>query len=143
VVVIDRVFSFSEDDTIKFVDKFYSIIKGNETIIFNGDLGTGKTFFIKNLLLKYDISEVTSPTFTIVNNYFGKINVFHIDFYRIKNEKELYDIGIDEYLSDNNAMRLVEWANLYPNVIKQIDYEIQIRIITDSKREIILIQHHD
>ena len=92
-----------------------------------GDLGTGKTTFVKGLLrvLGYDY-DVTSPTFTLINEYDAKIKVFHIDFYRDSNLSRWDTIGLQEILNSNGIV-LIEWADLLiellPKHMKKIYFE--------------------
>tara|TARA_B100000131_G_C18047131_1_gene584880 strand:- start:344 stop:757 length:414 start_codon:yes stop_codon:yes gene_type:complete len=92
-----------------------------------GDLASGKTTFVKGLLrgLEYDY-DVTSPTFTLINEYDAKIKVFHIDFYRDSNSSRWDTIGLEEILNSNGIV-LIEWADLLlellPNHMKKIYFE--------------------
>ena len=92
-----------------------------------GDLASGKTTFVKGLLkgLEYDY-DVTSPTFTLINEYDAKIKVFHIDFYRDSNLSRWNTIGIEEILNSNGIV-LIEWADLLfellPDNMKKIYFE--------------------
>ena len=105
---------------------------------FFGDMGVGKTTLIKSLLKKLGVNDnVTSPTFSIVNEYLSEKlgSIFHFDFYRIKNEKEAYDIGIDEYLSSDNYC-FIEWPNKINSFIDNKFINVYIDIIDDDKRNI-------
>ena len=89
---------------------------------FSGDLGAGKTTFIKSICKLLGVqSIINSPTFTIVNEYSGKNNslIYHFDCYRIKSISELIDIGIDEYLYSDNYC-FIEWPNLICNIYPDI-----------------------
>ena len=92
-----------------------------------GNLASGKTTFVKGLLrgLEYDY-DVTSPTFTLINEYDAKIKVFHIDFYRDSNSSRWDTIGLEEILNSNGIV-LIEWADLLlellPNHMKKIYFE--------------------
>ena len=107
---------------------------------FFGDMGVGKTTLIKSLLKKLGVNDnVTSPTFSIVNEYLSEKlgSIFHFDFYRIKNEKEAYDIGIDEYLSSDNYC-FIEWPNKINSLIDDKFINVYIDIIDDDKRNIMI-----
>ena len=107
---------------------------------FFGDMGVGKTTLIKFLLKKLGVNDnVTSPTFSIVNEYLSEKlgSIFHFDFYRIKNEKEAYDIGIDEYLSSDNYC-FIEWPNKINSFIDDNFVNVYIDIIDDDKRNIMI-----
>tara|TARA_B100001564_G_scaffold335222_1_gene324412 strand:- start:2547 stop:2975 length:429 start_codon:yes stop_codon:yes gene_type:complete len=107
---------------------------------FFGEMGVGKTTLIKFLLKNLGVNDnVTSPTFSIVNEYLSENlgSIFHFDFYRIKNEKEAYDIGIDEYLSSDNYC-FIEWPNNINSFIDDNFINVYIDIIDDNKRNIMI-----
>lgn len=138
-------FSFlskSESDTINLSKLFAPEIIDGTIITFNGDLGTGKTFFIKNLLANFNVKNVNSPTFAIVNEYDGDKKFYHFDFYRINKEAELIDIGITDYYNDTNAICLIEWAELFPDVIPFKRIEIKITY-TDENFRLFLISKYE
>lgn len=126
---------FSEDDTEKLAIEFSYLIRPGQVIILNGNLGTGKTFFIKSVLKAFNVNGVSSPTFALVNEYTGKIKFYHFDFYRIEMVKELYDIGFDEYLNDDESVKFIEWGNLFPIVLPHERIEIEINLLDDFSRE--------
>ena len=107
---------------------------------FFGDMGVGKTTLIKFILKKLGVNDnVTSPTFSIINEYFSEKlgSIFHFDFYRIKNEKEAYDIGIDEYLISDNYC-FIEWPNKINSFIDDNFVNVYIDIVDDNKRNIMI-----
>jgi tRNA threonylcarbamoyladenosine biosynthesis protein TsaE len=126
---------FSEDDTEKLAVEFSYLLKPGQVVILNGNLGTGKTFFIKSILKAFNINGVSSPTFSLVNEYNGKMKFYHFDFYRIEIVKEIYDIGFDEYMNDDESIKFVEWGNLFPMVLPQERIEIDIILQDDLSRE--------
>lgn len=126
---------FSEEDTEKLALEFSSTLKPGEVIILNGNLGTGKTFFIKSVLKPFNISGTSSPTFALVNEYIGGMKFYHFDFYRIEMVKELYDIGFDEYMNDEEAVKFIEWGNLFPSVLPHRRIEIEITLQDDFSRD--------
>lgn len=103
-------------------------------VVLNGELGSGKTFFVKEACKVWGITNVSSPSFAIVNNYENNKPVYHFDFYRIKNRSELFDIGFNDYLNDSDAIIFIEWGNLVPEVLPQKRLEINIEITGDTKR---------
>jgi tRNA threonylcarbamoyladenosine biosynthesis protein TsaE len=126
----------NEEETTALAKEFVSELKGGEIIVLDGELGAGKTFFIKKGLESLGISNVSSPTFALINEYYGKIKVYHFDFYRIKNVNELYDIGYDDYLNDDEAIIFIEWGNLFPQILPQKRIDIEIKVFDDFSREI-------
>jgi tRNA threonylcarbamoyladenosine biosynthesis protein TsaE len=100
----------------------------SKTLLFNGVMGSGKTTLIKALVNRLGCTDnVSSPTFSIVNEYNANgSTVFHFDFYRIENEYEALDIGVEDYISQNNWCFL-EWSekitNLIPNNVNYIIFK--------------------
>ncbi|MGE5680596.1 MAG: tRNA (adenosine(37)-N6)-threonylcarbamoyltransferase complex ATPase subunit type 1 TsaE [Bacillota bacterium] len=127
---------YSEEDTIKLAEDFATILKAGDIVAFNGELGAGKTFFIKNLLKKFGIEYVNSPTFSIVNEYSGTFYINHFDFYRINRIEELYDIGFEEYLIHDNSVTLIEWADMLPEVLPSKRIEINFKVNEDFSRDV-------
>jgi tRNA threonylcarbamoyladenosine biosynthesis protein TsaE len=125
----------NEDDTRRLASEFISDIKSGDKIILNGELGVGKTFFIKSALNYIGITDVNSPSFAIVNEYYGKLRFFHFDFFRLKNVAELYDIGWQDYLNDDEAVLFVEWGSLIPQALPKKHIEIIIKRKNDTCRE--------
>ena len=124
-----------ENNTKSVAEKFSKLIKQCDFILLSGNLGVGKTTFIKyviNFLQKVNkqkISEVTSPTFTVTNEYqIKKKLIKHYDLYRIKNKKELNNLGIQENLK--NQITLVEW----PEIVKKIKTKNSINLIFEYKK---------
>lgn len=130
-----KINSNSEDDSAKVATEFMLSIKKGDRIILNGNLGAGKTFFIKAALSSIGIKNVNSPTFAIVNEYSNNFQVYHFDFYRLKNTSELYDIGWQDYLNDEDAIIFIEWGMRFPSVLPSERIEINIDIMNESERE--------
>lgn len=126
----------SEAETNKIATELSKHLKSTDIVALTGDLGTGKTFFVKAILKEYGIEDVTSPTFSIVNSYSAKVKINHFDFYRIKKLVELYDIGFEEYLCDSSAITFIEWAEMFEEILPKNIYRINIIYLDDSKREI-------
>lgn len=105
-------------------------------ILFNGEMGAGKTTFIKVLCKKLGVENPTSsPTFSLVNEYQIASNqlVYHFDMYRLKNQNEALDMGIDEYLYSGNWC-FIEWAEKIPDLIPENHSTITISVLNDGKR---------
>lgn len=126
----------SEDETIKVAAEFGKLLKASDIVAITGNLGTGKTFFVKSVLRDFGIKEVTSPTFSIVNIYSGDVRINHFDFFRIEKLAELYDIGFEEYLCDSFAITFIEWAEMFEEILPKNIYRINIKYLEESKREI-------
>lgn len=112
----------------------------NKIMLFNGSMGVGKTTLIKSLALILGVTEATgSPTFSLVNEYLIKNNelIYHFDVYRLKNETEALDMGIDDYLYSGNWC-FIEWAENIPNLIPENHSVITIELLSDGKRKLTL-----
>lgn len=107
-----------------------------KVILFNGEMGAGKTTFIKFLCKKLGVQNPTSsPTFSLVNEYQTTTNelVYHFDMYRLKNQTEALDMGIDEYLYSGNWC-FIEWAENISDLIPEKHSVITISVLNDGKR---------
>jgi tRNA threonylcarbamoyladenosine biosynthesis protein TsaE len=129
--------SHSEEETRLIAEEFLSELKPGDVVVLNGDLGTGKTFFIKKITEALGITKANSPTFAIVNEYDSEpdIRIYHFDFYRINKEAELHDIGLEDYLADNEAITFIEWGELFPDVLPHKRYEIKIEESENEQRK--------
>jgi len=111
------------------------ISKEKSIIFLNGDVGAGKTTFVKSCLssLSGD-SHATSPTFTIVNEYVDTKNqkIYHYDFYRLKNKNELFEIGIDYYL-EQPGIHFIEWSKEFLNYLPEPDINISFLMLEKSR----------
>ena len=111
-----------------------------KVILFHGEMGVGKTTLIKQLCKTLGVTGATSsPTFSLVNEYVANNNqlVYHFDFYRLNNEVEALDMGIDDYLYSSNWC-FIEWAEKIPNLIPETHSVITISLLTDGKRSLTL-----
>ena len=114
--------------------------KPNKVILFHGEMGVGKTTFIKQFCKSLGVLEATSsPTFSLVNEYQTNTNqlVYHFDFYRLNHEIEAMDMGIDDYLYSGNWC-FIEWAEKIPNLIPESHSVITISLLPDGKRSLVL-----
>ncbi len=125
----------SEAETAKLAHDFIQHVLPGDIIVLNGNLGTGKTFFIKRALEVSGINSVSSPTFAIVNEYTNGMKYYHFDFYRINKLQELLDIGFNDYINDNEAVTFIEWGELFEEILPHRRIEINIKMKEDSSRE--------
>ncbi len=110
--------------------------KPEKVILFNGQMGAGKTTFINALAKVMGVNDTTgSPTFSLVNEYRTAENqiVYHFDVYRLKSENEAYDMGMDEYLYSGNWC-FIEWAEKIPGLIPETHSVITIKALPGGKR---------
>lgn len=127
--------SHSVKDTMHIAENLASKFIGGEVVLLNGDLGVGKTVFTKGIALGLKINDlITSPTFTIVREYYGeKLRLYHFDMYRVEDEDELYELGLDEYFNDCSVC-VIEWNKIKINAEKV--FIVDIKRIDDNEREI-------
>jgi len=107
-------------------------------IALTGDLASGKTAFVQGLAKGLDVSEkyyITSPTFTLINEYPGRHPLFHVDLYRIEHASELAEIGLDEILQ-KNAVIAIEWAERLPADMLLCHLKLRLRMIDENSRRI-------
>ena len=109
--------SQKEQDTINFAENFAKNLKVGDIIVLSGELGSGKTKFVQGVLKHFGLeNEISSPTFTIVNEYNSeKINIYHFDVYRLADSDEFYAMGGDEYFS--NGICLIEWGEMIEDIL--------------------------
>jgi tRNA threonylcarbamoyladenosine biosynthesis protein TsaE len=111
-----------------------------KVILFHGEMGVGKTTLIKQLCKTLGVTGATSsPTFSLVNEYEADDNqlVYHFDFYRLNDEVEALDMGVDDYLYSGNWC-FIEWAEKIPNLIPEVHSVITISLLPDGKRSLTL-----
>lgn len=119
------------EDTYELANKIASKLNGGDVILLNGDLGAGKTTFTKGLARALGVEEVvTSPTFTFMKEYHGRIPLYHFDMYRVEDEDELYELGLNEYLYMQGVC-VIEW-NKFEDIKNPI--VINIKTMDDDKR---------
>lgn len=110
-------------------------------ILFNGEMGVGKTTLIKQLCKSLGVQDATSsPTFSLVNEYQTSNNktVYHFDFYRLNKETEALDMGVDDYLYSGNWC-FIEWSEKISNLLPEEYSTITIQLMEDGKRELKLV----
>jgi tRNA threonylcarbamoyladenosine biosynthesis protein TsaE len=127
---MEQVFKCNKLEELPGIAKSILSLEGSKKIAFFGGLGNGKTTFIKELCNQLGIENlVTSPTFTILNHYYNEsINVYHFDFYRIKELKEVFELGYEEYFYSDDYV-FIEWPDkaeeLLPDFFRRVYIEIE------------------
>ncbi len=103
--------SKSPEETITFAQKFTKTLKAGDIVCLQGELGAGKTTFVKGLAqaLRVKPTEVNSPTFILMNYYKGKLPIYHFDLYRLEDPKDLATVNFDEYFY-GDGISVIEWA---------------------------------
>ena len=128
-------------DTFDLAKKIGELLNGGEMILLSGGLGAGKTLFTKGILyaLRFDVDEVTSPSFTLVNLYkTGKFDVYHIDLWRIdERSNAAAAVGLPEILEDETAVTIIEWSErLMGFAFPEKTFHITIEGDGDDERKI-------
>jgi len=128
-------------DQIQEVAKQIVTQNPKKIILFNGEMGVGKTTLIKQLCKILGVEDATSsPTFSLVNEYYTSNNqiVYHFDFYRLNKETEALDMGVDDYLYSGNWC-FIEWSEKIENLIPDEHSVVTIELLADGKRSLELI----
>ncbi|MBQ4566144.1 MAG: tRNA (adenosine(37)-N6)-threonylcarbamoyltransferase complex ATPase subunit type 1 TsaE [Oscillospiraceae bacterium] len=131
-------FTHSPEETELLGEKLGQLLRGGEILAYRGDLGAGKTAFTRGLARGLGISQrVTSPTYTIVNEYEGgRLPLFHFDMYRLESSDELFDIGWEDYLL-RGGICAVEWSENVPEAMEEA-ITVEIRKISENHRQILI-----
>ena len=109
--------TFSQEETIEIGKALGRLLNTGDIVCINGDLGTGKTVFTNGIAKSLGIKEhITSPTFTIVNEYSGRVPFYHFDVYRISDSEEMFEIGFEEYLYGEGIV-VIEWADIIKDIL--------------------------
>ena len=112
-IPIGEFISESEHETFDLGVRIGEQLRGGEILLLNGSLGAGKTVFVKGVAQALDVDEddVSSPSFTLVNPYQGRLLLYHIDLYRLdEGAAAAHAVDLDELLSDERAVTIIEWA---------------------------------
>ena len=128
--------SNNEIDTMNFAKKLASKLNNGDIVVLSGDLGSGKTKFTEGFLTYFGLeNEISSPTFTIVNEYSkNDINIYHFDVYRLSSSDEFYAIGGDQYFE--NGICIIEWGEQIKEVLPKeyLHITFERNLDTPSKR---------
>ncbi len=133
-----HVISHSETETVQLAEKIGLFLKPGEVVVLTGELGSGKTVFVRGLMqaLQIDESFLSSPSFTIINEYPGGTRpLYHFDLYRIKDLSELEQVGWDDYLRRDGIL-VVEWGEKADGLLPDSYYSVQFKIIDEDQREV-------
>lgn len=127
----------SFDETLTLAASFGKSLPTGSVVLFYGDLGAGKTTFIKGLAegacgIKPD--EVVSPTFSLLNIYKGTKSLFHFDLYRMKGAQDFMELGFHEYLKSEEGITCIEWSEKIEELLPDHHYKVQIQHKSDDKR---------
>ena len=132
--------SSSPDETFNYGHRLGARLEGGEILLLSGPLGAGKTIFVKGICaaLGIDAEDVTSPSFTLVNPYTGRLQLYHLDLYRLdEGAAAAHAVDLDELLSDERAVIVIEWAErMGPYPLPSNVYRIELSGDGDDPRHI-------
>ena len=129
-------YSKSEAETERLGEKLAAALPGGSVVAMYGDLGAGKTAFVRGMARGMGLScRVSSPTFTIVNEYLGERELIHFDMYRLSGAEELFDIGWEDYLA-RGAVCAVEWSENVEGAFFGDEIRVTIEKLSDTERRI-------
>ncbi len=135
MIIIDRI-TEGEAQTLALAEEFARTLTGGEFIAMKGDLGAGKTVFVRGLAaVLAPEGAVSSPSYAIVHEYGGPYNLCHFDMYRINGEDDLYSIGFFDY---DGCIMAVEWSEKIEELLPSPRYEVSILKEDEEQRRIII-----
>lgn len=135
-----KVTTHSEKETIELAQNLESEKFPKMVICLNGDLGSGKTVFAKGFAQAMGITEVTSPTFNIIKEYYGELPLYHMDMYRVENNID--NLGLEEYY-DKNGVTIIEWAEMIEEHLPEERLEINFKIVDEETRVLVINAYGD
>jgi tRNA threonylcarbamoyladenosine biosynthesis protein TsaE len=135
---MERHISRSETETLSIAAEFAATLRPGDVVALTGNLGAGKTVFTRGVANALGVSgEVTSPTFTLIHEYRGELPLYHMDLYRLNTEREILDIGVEDYFYSDGVC-LVEWAEKLGVILPPEAIRITILHLDNRSREIII-----
>lgn len=135
----------SAEETVALGRRLASELSPPKLVLLRGELGAGKTTLVKGIAEAFGAAsqdEVTSPTFTLIHEYRSpKVNLYHIDLYRVDSQRELETLGIDD-LFDSKSVLLIEWGEKFERFVRERDVEITLERTGESERRITVTSAH-
>ena len=138
------VHTVSADETIKLGQRLGGALRQGDMIALLGELGSGKTYFTKGIALGLGISPdtiITSPSFSLVNEYEGRHAFFHMDGYRLESQSDFVSTGLDEYMY-GDGVTVLEWADRWPEILPEWHVAVEIFIEGPQSRKITFSGRH-
>lgn len=136
-----QITTLSVDETRKLGKTIGAMLTAGTILALTGDLGSGKTCFVQGLARGLEVPDnyyITSPSYTLINEYPGRVPLFHVDLYRIANPVDIEDIGLYEILDDDGVVA-IEWADRMGKDLPPNHVSLQFEIIDDKTRKISII----
>lgn len=134
----------SDRETIKLGQKLGAVLCEGDMIALVGELGSGKTCFAKGIAVGLGISPgtvITSPSFSLLNEYKGRCTFFHMDAYRLESLSDFVSAGLDEYFYQDGVVAM-EWADRWPEILPDWRVKVEFAIVDDHLRKITLSGYH-
>ncbi|MDH3975835.1 MAG: tRNA (adenosine(37)-N6)-threonylcarbamoyltransferase complex ATPase subunit type 1 TsaE [Deltaproteobacteria bacterium] len=128
------------EETIALGERLGTFVKSGQVVALIGELGAGKTTLAKAIARGLGVADdviVSSPSYTLVNEYDGRFPLYHFDLYRLEGAHDIHDLGYDEYL-EGEGVSLLEWADIAPELLPKEHLEIRMEIINDKERKMTL-----
>ncbi len=130
--------SHSEEQTRRLGAKLAPLLNPGDVLALTGDMGSGKTRWVQGVCQGLGVADVVnSPTFTLVNEYQGRLPVYHIDLYRLSSAREALTFGIEDYLY-NDGVSLIEWADQGIDYLPAVHLEIQLYYLAETRRRVVI-----
>lgn len=124
------------EQTYEFGYSLGKLLIAGDVICLNGNLGAGKTTLSKSIAKGMGIDDyITSPTFTIINEYYSNLNLYHFDTYRLEENSDVFYLGFDEYFYGNGVC-IIEWAEKIKDALPEDYLELNIKSIDEFSREV-------
>lgn len=130
--------TFSQEKTLELASSLGNLLNPGDVIALIGPLGGGKTLFTKGLLTGLGITDdvtVTSPSFTLLNEYHGRFHAYHMDIYRLESKEDFLAAGFIDLLYGND-IAVIEWANKFPELLPEWTLKVEMEIISETSRKI-------
>jgi tRNA threonylcarbamoyladenosine biosynthesis protein TsaE len=138
-----EIFSQAPEQTIELAKTIAPKLLPGDVIALTGDLGSGKTFFTSALTKALNIKKrVQSPTFVLVREYHAEVadqlikKIYHVDLYRLEDEIEVVDIGLESFFSDEEAITIIEWPQIAQNLLPERTIHINFEMLDEHTRRI-------
>ena len=135
-MIVNKYITRSPEETRKVAEEISKFIESGNVIALTGGLGTGKTTFVQGLAKGLEvIDNVNSPTFKLINEFEGRIPLFHFDFYRINLPREVVNLDLERYLF-GEGITVIEWADRFPQYIPDEAIQVEFDLLSEQVREI-------
>lgn len=134
--MLQEIISTSAKETFGFGRKLGNVLQSGDLVALSGDLGAGKTCCIQGIAVGLGVQDrkaVTSPTYTLIHEYEGRVPLYHFDVYRLEQEEDLYDLGYEEYFY-GNGVTFIEWADRITTFLPDEHLAIHLHIRQNQTR---------